>query len=80
LALEKIIKRRSAYIGLLGSKAKAATLVKRLKEAGISDEDLKPLHAPVGLDIGAQTPEEIAVSILAEIINEKRKGKRGFPL
>jgi len=74
LALEKIIKRRPAYIGLLGSKAKAATLVKRLKEAGISDEDFKPLHAPLGLDIGAQTPEEIAVSILAEIINEKRKG------
>ena len=74
LALEKIIKRRPAYIGLLGSKAKAATLVKRLKEAGISDEDFKPLHAPLGLDIGAQTPEEIAVSILAEIINKKRKG------
>ena len=74
LALEKIIKKRPAYVGLLGSKAKATTLVKRLKEAGISDEDLKLLHAPVGLDIGAQTPEEIGISILAEVINERRKG------
>jgi len=74
LALEKIIRRRPAYVGLLGSKAKATTLIKRLREAGISDEDLKLLHAPVGLDIGAQTPEEIAISILAEIISERRKG------
>jgi len=73
LALEKIIKKKTAYVGLLGSKAKVTTLVKRLKEAGISDEDLKLLHAPVGLDIGAQTPEEIGISILAEIISERRK-------
>ena len=73
LALEKIIKKRPAYVGLLGSKAKAATLIKRLKEGGISDEDTRILHAPVGLDINAQTPEEIAVSIIAEIIREKRK-------
>jgi len=73
LALEKTVKRKPSYMGLLGSKAKIATLVKRLKEAGINDEDLKPIHAPVGLDIGAQTPEEIAVSILAEIIKEKGK-------
>ncbi|MEM3072695.1 MAG: XdhC family protein [Candidatus Bathyarchaeia archaeon] len=73
LALEKIIKKRPAYVGLLGSKSKVTTLVKRLREAGISDEDLKLLHAPLGLDIGAQTPEEIGISILAEVINEKRK-------
>jgi xanthine dehydrogenase accessory factor len=71
LALEKIIKKSPAYLGLLGSKTKAAALIKRLKEAGISDENLKALHAPVGLDINAQTPEEIAVSILAEIIKER---------
>jgi xanthine dehydrogenase accessory factor len=74
LALEKIIRKKPAYVGLLGSNVKVATLLKRLREAGISDEELKPLHAPVGLDIGAQTPEEIAISILAEIIKEKRKG------
>ena len=78
LALEKIVKKRPAYVGLLGSKAKVAALVKRLKEAGISDEDLKTLHAPIGLDIGAQTPEEIGVSILAELIDEKRKNRFSF--
>jgi xanthine dehydrogenase accessory factor len=73
LALKQIVKKTPAYIGLLGSKKKAATLTNKLKEAGITDEKLKNLHAPVGLDIGAQTPEEIAVSIIAEIISSKRK-------
>jgi hypothetical protein len=77
LALEKIVKRKPAYIGLLGSRTKVATLVKRLKATGISDSDLKSLHAPLGLDIGAQTPEEIGISILAEITSERRKGTKG---
>lgn len=72
LALEKIVKRSPAYIGLLGSRTKVAVLVKRLKAKGVSDDDLKSLHAPLGLDIGAQTPEEIGISILAEIIREKK--------
>ena len=78
IALEKIVKKRPTYVGLIGSKSKATTLVKRLKEAGISDEDLKLLHAPIGLDIDAQTPEEIGISILAEVINEKRKKRSSF--
>jgi len=73
MALEKTVKKRPAYIGLLGSRTKVSTLVKRLKATGVSDEDLKVLHAPLGLDIGAQTPEEIGISILAEIISERRK-------
>jgi xanthine dehydrogenase accessory factor len=73
LALKMAIKKKPAYIGLLGSTTKVAIMIKRLKEMGISDEDLKVLHAPIGLDIGAQTPEEIAVSIVAEIIKEKRQ-------
>lgn len=73
VALKKTLKRKPAYIGLLGSRAKVETLVKRLKAAGASDKDLKPVHAPIGLDIGAQTPEEIGISILAEVISEIRK-------
>ena len=73
LALKKILKKRPAYVGLLGSKTKVSKLIERLREEGVSGEDLTPLHAPIGLDIGAQTPEEIGVSILAEIISEKRK-------
>lgn len=68
VALEKTIKKNPRYVGLLASKAKAATLIARLRNAGVTEENLKLLHAPVGLKIGAQTPEEIAISILAEII------------
>ncbi|MEM1539632.1 MAG: XdhC family protein [Candidatus Bathyarchaeia archaeon] len=73
LALKKMIEKRPAYLGLLGSRAKVATLVNRLKGEGVSSEMLKILHAPVGIDIGAQTPEEIGISILAEIISYRRK-------
>lgn len=74
-ALEKMVKKKPAYIGLLGSKTKAATLVQRLRRKGVSEAHLKVLHAPVGLDIGAQTPEEIGISILAEIIQGMRKDR-----
>lgn len=76
LALEKIVKKKPAYVGLLGSRTKVATLVQRVRTKGVDEASLKVLHAPLGLDIGAQTPEEIAVSILAEII-QIRRGKRG---
>jgi xanthine dehydrogenase accessory factor len=75
IALEKILKKRPAYLGLMGSKTKVATLIKRLKKAGIKDEDIKSLYAPVGLAIGAQTPEELGISILAEIISKRRKAE-----
>ncbi|OGV96887.1 hypothetical protein A2W24_03720 [Microgenomates group bacterium RBG_16_45_19] len=71
--MEKIIKTKPTYVGLLGSKTKVTIIVNRLKTVGISEKDLEVLHAPLGLDIGAQTPEEIGISILAEIISEKRK-------
>jgi xanthine dehydrogenase accessory factor len=57
----------------LGSRTKAAILTQRLREQGISDAQLRALHAPLGLDIGAETPEEIGISILAQIIEFKRK-------
>jgi len=70
LALKKMLERKPAYVGLLGSKTKVAILVEKLKAAGLTPRDLKSLHAPVGLDINAQSPEEIGISILAEIIRE----------
>ncbi|MEM0216158.1 MAG: XdhC family protein [candidate division WOR-3 bacterium] len=73
LALERVLRKKPVYVGLLGSKTKALRLIERLRETGLEEKDLKPLHAPVGLDIGAQTPEEIAISILAEIILKRRK-------
>jgi len=73
LTLKKMLMKKPAYVGFVGSKSRVLTLIKELKESGVSDELLKSLHAPVGLDIGAQTPEEIGVSILAEIISILRK-------
>jgi xanthine dehydrogenase accessory factor len=72
-ALESLIVKDAAYVGLLGSKTKAAILTQRLSDQGINGNQLKTLHAPSGLDIGAETPEEIAISILAQIIQVKRK-------
>lgn len=56
------------YIGALGSARTHAQRVQKLKAQGVTDEQLKRIHAPIGLDLGAQRPEEIAVSIIAEIV------------
>lgn len=61
------------YVGLVGSKRKKAVLVKALKDAGFSDEDGCRVITPVGLPIGSVTPEEIAISIIAQIIELRRK-------
>ncbi|MGZ4920295.1 MAG: XdhC family protein [Halobacteriota archaeon] len=71
-ALKIIAERKPAYIGLLGSRTKVAHLLQRLESDGMSVEELTMLHAPVGVGIGAQTPEEIGISILAEVIRHKR--------
>ena len=66
------------YVGLIGSKAKVKRIFDVLREEGVSPEALRPVHAPIGLDIGAITPQEIAVSILAELIAVKH-GKIADP-
>jgi len=57
-----------AYLGAMGSRRTNEDRLARLRELGLTDEDLARLHAPVGLDVGARTPEETAVAIAAEII------------
>jgi xanthine dehydrogenase accessory factor len=64
------------YIGMIGSRVKIRTVYDNLKEKGIKPEQLQRVHAPIGLDLGALTPEEIAVSIVAEMIKVRRE-KRG---
>jgi xanthine dehydrogenase accessory factor len=70
-ALRALAPRDLRYLGLIGSRAKVARIYAALTEEAMPTEILKTVHAPIGLDIGAVTPEEIAVSILAELIAVK---------
>lgn len=65
--LRAVIDLEPAYVGMIGSEKKVAATFKRLIADGVSEEKLSAVHAPIGIDIGAETPEEIAVSIIAEI-------------
>jgi len=62
----------AAYIGVIGSQRRWETTRKQLQAMGISEDQLKLIHSPIGLEIQAETPEEIAVSIMAEIITHRR--------
>ena len=71
ICLKEILKRTSGYIGMIGSRKKVAAAFQRLREEGVSEEEIRRVHAPIGLPIGGSTPAEIAVSIAAEIIQVK---------
>jgi xanthine dehydrogenase accessory factor len=73
LVLSKIIRNQHKFIGILGSKAKLKTMWEVLQKEGFALDELNQIHAPIGLSIKSQTPEEIAVSIAAEIIREKNE-------
>jgi xanthine dehydrogenase accessory factor len=77
--LEVALRSPAAYIGAMGSRRTHADRVRRLRAAGVTDAELARLAAPIGLDIGARTPEETAVAIAAEII-QQRWGGTGHPL
>ncbi|SCZ80982.1 XdhC family protein [Acidaminobacter hydrogenoformans] len=67
-ALRAVVNSDAAYIGLIGSRRKVGIILEHLKEEGVDASVLERVHAPIGLDIGAETPPEIAVSILAEVL------------
>ena len=73
--MRAVITTSADYIGLIGSKRRTNIVLDRLRQAGADEERLKKVHAPIGLDIGAVTPEEVALSILAEIVADRRGGK-----
>lgn len=76
--LEQLLPRDLAYLGCIGSQRKAAMFHRRLEQKGFSPEQLARIRSPVGLDIGAETPEEIAVAIAAELI-QVRAARRSAP-
>jgi xanthine dehydrogenase accessory factor len=75
-SLRSVIGSDAAYIGMIGSTRKVRTVLENLAAAGIPREQLDRVYSPIGLDIAAETPAEIAVSILAEIVNVRRRGQR----
>jgi xanthine dehydrogenase accessory factor len=79
MVLGRILNRPLLYLGMIGSRRKGETIFNALREENVSEELLKTIHTPIGLEIGAETPEEIAISIAAELIQvraRKRGGKK----
>ena len=74
--LEQILHKTSAYVGMMGSRRRVAIVKEQLEESGIAKETLDEVHTPIGLKIGAETPEEIAVSVMAEIIQVKNSRQK----
>jgi xanthine dehydrogenase accessory factor len=72
--LRAIISSEADYVGLIGSKRRTNIVLERLREAGADELKLKNVRAPIGLDLGAVTPEEVALAILAEMVAERRGG------
>jgi xanthine dehydrogenase accessory factor len=72
--LRTVMSTRPDYVGLIGSKRRTNIVLERLREAGVDEKRLSEVRAPVGLDIGAVSPQEVALSILAEIVAERRGG------
>ena len=77
MALESALTTRARYIGVLGSRRKTIMIFRRLLQKGVSLGRFKVVYAPVGLNIGALEPEELAVSIMSEIIMVRRGGDGG---
>ena len=75
--LRAVLTTDAEYVGLIGSKRRTRIVLDRLREGGGDLEKLGKVHAPVGLDIGAVTPEEVALAILAEMVAERRGGTGG---
>lgn len=77
--LRAVVAARPDYVGMIGSRRRTNIVLERLREAGVAEEILREVRAPVGLDIGAVSPEEVALAVLAEIVAERRGGT-GRPL
>lgn len=77
-ALDRLIEQPVAWLGLLASRRKVQVFLRQLRENGVAEEKIARLHAPVGYNIGAETPDEIAISVLAEILQVKNNAPGGL--
>jgi len=77
--MRAVLAARPDYVGMIGSRRRTNIVLERLREAGVAEEILREVRAPIGLDIGAVSPEEVALAVLAEIV-AARRGGTGVPL
>lgn len=77
--LRQVVGSPAPYIGMIGSRRRVLVVFERLRAMGVPEEFIRRIYAPIGLDLGARTAEEIALAILAEIVTVKRRG-RALPL
>lgn len=75
--LRAVVSKSTDYVGLIGSKRRTNFVLEKLREEGVAVEKLNQVRAPIGLDLGAVSPEEVALAILAEIVAERRGGTGG---
>ena len=76
-SLRLVAESNAAYVGMIGSARRVRAVLQHIVEDGVAQEAVDRVHTPIGLDIGAETPEEIAVSIMAEIVMVRRGGGGG---
>jgi xanthine dehydrogenase accessory factor len=79
VSLRQVAESEAAYVGMIGSKRRVGAVLKHLIDDGLGEEAVRRVHTPIGLDIGAETPEEIAVAIMAEVV-QVRRGGSGRPM
>jgi xanthine dehydrogenase accessory factor len=77
VVLEQVLRSGAAYIGMIGSRSKRDLVFKEMINHGYGEEELARVHAPIGTNIGAETPEELAVSIVGELIQVRAKREGG---
>jgi len=78
-SLRQVAGSLATYVGMIGSKRRVAAVLQHLVDEGLDPEAVRRVHTPIGLDIGAETPEEIAVAIMAEVV-QVRRGGSGRPM
>ncbi|WP_241149014.1 XdhC family protein [Photobacterium sanguinicancri] len=76
-AISKVVDCETRYTGLMASRRKVQTLFTHLRQSGVDENRIKNIHSPIGFNIGAETPEEIAISIMAEILKVKHESVGG---